>query len=259
MRSARFFGFAHPLGERASWNQWNARAIVFKVWEQPLLKVAEEYGVSAVALGKTCHKLSVPVPGRGRWAKLAHDKEGTSKPPLPKLDKVPVIFRSPVAPKAISDQNNPEFATINRLLAAGALAAPSIDPSARPHPLIRHTQNMLRSRSRKREHGILLPRESNGLEVKVSEGTLERALQVMAQILAALERQGYPSNHQGVLVGMLDGLGAYLDDDEPVYVRDEFRYERLIRRQQHWKTRTMWKRRPCTLNVGRIFNCCSSH
>jgi hypothetical protein len=30
-----------------------------------------------------------------------------------------------------------------------------------------------------------------GLDVKVSEGTLERALQVMAQVVAVLERQGY--------------------------------------------------------------------
>ena len=57
-----------------------------KVWEQPLLKVAEEYGVSAVAIGKTCRKLSVPVPGRGHWAKLAYGKEGIKMPPLPKLD-----------------------------------------------------------------------------------------------------------------------------------------------------------------------------
>jgi hypothetical protein len=30
--------------------------LYLKVWEQPLVKVAEEYGVSAVALGKTCRK-----------------------------------------------------------------------------------------------------------------------------------------------------------------------------------------------------------
>gem|GEM_PF-2756182 len=29
-----------------------------KIWERPLIKVAEEYGVSAVALGKTCRKLA---------------------------------------------------------------------------------------------------------------------------------------------------------------------------------------------------------
>ncbi len=62
-----------------------------QVWEKPLMKVAEEYGVSAVALGKTCRKLSVPVPGRGYWAKLAHGHAAMKKPPLPKLDNVPII------------------------------------------------------------------------------------------------------------------------------------------------------------------------
>lgn len=36
-----------------------------------------------------------------------------------------------------------------------------------------------------------MPRDVGGLDVKVSEGTLERALQVMAQVVAVLERQGY--------------------------------------------------------------------
>src|SRR5512142_2859175 len=162
-----------------------------KVWEKPLIKVAEEYGVSAVALGKTCRKLSVPVPGRGHWAKLAHGKQGAKKPVLPKLDDVPVIYRSSVAQKkpAGSDQNDPEFAAIDQLLSSGALNPPPIDPSARPHSLVRHTASLLRSRSRKDEHGILVPREDDGLDVKVSEATLERALQIMTQVCSVLERQ----------------------------------------------------------------------
>jgi hypothetical protein len=148
-----------------------------KVWEQPMLKVAVEYGVSSVALGKACRKLSVPVPGRGHWAKLAHGKVGAKQPPLPKLDKIPVIYRSPVVQRKppTPDQDDPELAAINELLSLGALNPPPFDASARPHPLIRHTASLLRSRSRKDEHGILLPREAGGLDVKVSEGTLERA------------------------------------------------------------------------------------
>jgi hypothetical protein len=94
------------------WEQYDREELYEKVWERPLVKVAEEYGVSAVALGKTCRKLFVPVPGRGYWAKLAHGYAGAKKPPLPKVDKVPVIYRSPVAQKKPinSDQNDPEFA-----------------------------------------------------------------------------------------------------------------------------------------------------
>jgi hypothetical protein len=191
-----------------------------KVWEQPLLKVAEEYGVSAVAIGKTCRKLSVPVPGRGHWAKLAYGKEGIKKPPLPKLDKIPVIYRSPVVHRKppTPDQNDHEFAAIYQLLSSGALNPPPIDGSARPHPLIRHTASLLRSRSRKDEHGILLSRETGGLDVKVSEGTLERALRVMAQVLSVLERQGanVGISEQGRTTALIDGEHVSFGIEEPI-------------------------------------------
>src|SRR5438445_1680723 len=98
--------------------QYDREELYRKVWEQPLLKVGEEYGVSAVALRKACRKLSVPVPGRGHWAKLAHGHEGVKKPPLPKRDKAPVTYCSPVVQKkrTNSEQNDPEFAAINHLL-----------------------------------------------------------------------------------------------------------------------------------------------
>jgi len=191
-----------------------------KVWEQPLLKAAEHYGVSAVALGKTCRKLSVPVPGRGHWAKLAHGKEGAKKPPLPELDKIPVIYRSAVVQKKppALDQNDPEFAAIDQLLSSGALNPPPVDDSARPHPLIRHTAGLLRSRSRKDENGILLPREVGGLDVKVSEGTLERALHVMAQILAVLERQGIriEISEQGSTSALVNSEQVTFGIEEPI-------------------------------------------
>ncbi|MFB3922672.1 MAG: hypothetical protein ACE145_13180 [Terriglobia bacterium] len=191
-----------------------------KVWEQPMLKVAEEYGVSSVALGKTCRKLSVPVPGRGHWAKLAHGKEGAKKPPLLKLDKIPVIYRFPVVRKkpATPDQNDPEFSAINQLLSSGALNPPPFDDSARPHPLIRHTASLLRSRSRKDENGILLPCEAGGLDVKVSEGTLERACRVMAQVLAVLERQGasLEVSEEGCTTALINGEHVSFGIEEPV-------------------------------------------
>jgi hypothetical protein len=173
-----------------------------------------------VALGKTCRKLSVPVPGRGHWAKLAHGHAGAEKPALPKVDKLPVIYRSQVAPKKPidADQNDPEFAAINQLLSSGALVPPPIDPAARPHTLIRNTASQLRSRSRKDENGILLPRETGGLDVKVSEGMLERALQVMAQVLAVLERQGLTVevSEQGHTVVLIKGEHVSFGIEEPI-------------------------------------------
>jgi hypothetical protein len=200
--------------------QYDREELYRKVWEQPLLKVAEEYGVSAVALGKTCRKLFVPVPGRGHWAKLAFGHEGIKKPPLPKLDKVPVIYRSPVAQKEPMgpDQNDPEFAVIDHLLTSGALNPVPIDPTTRAHPLIRSTASRLRSQSRKEENGILLPREPGGLNVKVSAGTLDRALQVMAQVVAVLERQGFnvEVSEQGPTTAVINGEHVSFGIEEPI-------------------------------------------
>ncbi|MGO9432876.1 MAG: hypothetical protein ACLP00_01110 [Terracidiphilus sp.] len=162
-----------------------------QVWEKPMLKVAEEYGVSSVALGKTCRKLSVPVPSRGYWAKLAHGYDGGRKPPLPKLDVIPTIYRSPVErkPPAQSDHGDPELEKISLLVSSGVLTASPVDSASRPHPLIRTTASRLRHHSRKNESGILEPRDPGALDIRVTAEALERALNVMAQIVAVLESQ----------------------------------------------------------------------
>lgn len=51
---------------------WNREELYAEVWEKPLTSFVAKYGVSAVAIGKTCRKLQVPLPGRGYWAKKAH-------------------------------------------------------------------------------------------------------------------------------------------------------------------------------------------
>jgi hypothetical protein len=200
--------------------QYDREELYRKVWERPMLKVAEEYGVSSVALGKTCRKLSVPVPGRGHWAKLAHGHAGSRRPALPKVEKVPVIYRSPVAQKTATsaDHCDPEFNAINVLLLSGALNPSPIDHAARPHPLIRATASLLRSHNRKDENNILLPREHGGLDVKVSEGSLQRALQVMAQVVAVLERHGFTVevSEQGQTAAVITGERVAFGIEEPI-------------------------------------------
>jgi hypothetical protein len=198
--------------------QYDREELYGQVWDQPMLKVAETYGVSSVALGKTCRKLHVPVPGRGYWAKLAHGHKVTGKPPLPKIDKVPVIYRSPVAEKrSTSDPSNSEFEAIDQHLASGAFAPPQLN-MATPHSLIRATASRLRSKSRGNEFGILVPREPGGLDVKVSEGTLDRALQVMGQVIAVLERQGYSVgvSDDGRSFASIDGRQVPFAIEEPI-------------------------------------------
>jgi hypothetical protein len=55
-----------------------------QVWTMPMTKLAKEYGISDVALAKTCRKANIPIPGRGYWANIAAGRK--MKPvPLPAL------------------------------------------------------------------------------------------------------------------------------------------------------------------------------
>jgi hypothetical protein len=201
--------------------QYDRNELYQKVWERPLIKVAQEYGVSAVALGKACRKLFVPVPGRGHWARLAYGHVGVRKLPLPKLDKVPVVYRSSrVHQKETTapDQTDPEFAAIDQLLSSGALKPPPIDASAGLHVLVRRTASRLRSRSRKNERGILLPSKPGGLDVRVTAERLERALAIMSQVLVVLETHGFDVEvtEKGGTVASMHGQRVFFGIEEVI-------------------------------------------
>lgn len=41
------------------------------VWRTPIVRLAAEFGISDVALAKTCRRMNVPRPPRGYWARVA--------------------------------------------------------------------------------------------------------------------------------------------------------------------------------------------
>ncbi len=63
--------------------RYHRETLYREVWRRPVLEVAKKYGVSSRALGKTCEKLLIPVPGRGYWAKLKAGKPVWKRPLLP--------------------------------------------------------------------------------------------------------------------------------------------------------------------------------
>lgn len=55
-----------------------------RVWKTPISKLASDFGVSDVAIAKTCKRLNVPRPPRGYWAKIEAGKR-VKQPKLPPL------------------------------------------------------------------------------------------------------------------------------------------------------------------------------
>lgn len=171
---------------------WNREELYEKVWSKPVVKVAEEYGVSDVAIAKVCRKLSVPVPGRGYWAKKEHGHTVNRKP-LPKLAQAVVVTRS--IPSVVeSAQKGPvvhkddeaEFAQIDQWVVDSSFAFLT-SPKALRHPLIVATRSALReggADDRKIHHP---PYRSRSLNIRVGKDNVARALEFMASLIARAE------------------------------------------------------------------------
>src|SRR5205807_9519699 len=69
-------------------SRYDRQTLYEEVWSSPTRDVARKYGVSDVALGKTCKRLLIPLPGRGYWNKLNAGKRVPKRPPLPPVAAV---------------------------------------------------------------------------------------------------------------------------------------------------------------------------
>lgn len=89
-------------------NVWNRVELYGEVWERPLVKLAKEYGVSDVRIGKVCRRLRIPLPGRGYWAKRKVSNAG-EQVPLQEFTDAPVVRRLKFASRRQRRIKIPEF------------------------------------------------------------------------------------------------------------------------------------------------------
>jgi hypothetical protein len=146
-----------------------------QVWTTPMLRLAVQYGVSNVALGKTCRRLNIPTPGRGYWARLAAG-EKLKRPPLPKaspqqawvrLERDPTA-KPPVEVKAVA----PEVAVPKTLEKA--------------HPVVRKLATMLAKAPLDQHHCLTV-----GGCLTVTVDAHKRALLVLDGFCKGLEARAH--------------------------------------------------------------------
>lgn len=175
---------------------WNREELYAAIWEQPASKVAAKYSISDVMLGKVCRKLSIPVPGRGYWAKKAAGQRLT-KPPLSVLKEVPFVQRFKLpdenATKAqpqspAPDPTDSEYLQIKEVETNGVELA----PSSRRHPMVSATEKAFRGREADMRGRISTNWIPDALNVTVSKGGLDRALRILNDLIRAVESLGFP-------------------------------------------------------------------
>jgi hypothetical protein len=162
-----------------------------KVWSTPTTKLAKDFGISDVALGKICRRMEIPKPPPGYWRKLETGHQ-PQVPPLPPENENTLISvwippHSQTEDLAINDPQ------VSERLAAEQLPENKIvvdESLADPHPLIAKMMDW----REKQEQGSVTGgvAEIDSLpDIEVSDHTLDRALRVMDAVLKALESRGY--------------------------------------------------------------------
>lgn len=108
------------------------------VWATPMQKLAKEFGISDVALAKTCKKLGVPRPPRGYWARKAAGQT-VKAPPLPLKNarqRDGVYLSRSSAPKPVIELSEHTVVLIEQLMMPTNTLSLR-ESLVKPHPLVR--------------------------------------------------------------------------------------------------------------------------
>ncbi|PKP98382.1 MAG: hypothetical protein CVT74_11170 [Alphaproteobacteria bacterium HGW-Alphaproteobacteria-13] len=103
------------------------------VWQKPMTRLAEDFGITDQQLARLCEREDIPRPSPGHWSKLAVGKCAGARPPLPagKQGADAIVFRA----SAFSAQPTAPNAQVERLKAE-LPAIPISDRLIQPHPIV---------------------------------------------------------------------------------------------------------------------------
>ncbi|MEI9942233.1 MAG: hypothetical protein WDO69_33875 [Pseudomonadota bacterium] len=146
-----------------------------QVWKTPLVRLALQYGVSNVALGKTCRRLNIPTPGRGYWARLAAG-EKLKRPPLPKASNQQAWVRL---------EQDPTAKPVEPQAQAPDVSVPATLEDA--HAVVRKLAKLLAKASVDQHERLVV----SGDCIVVTVETHKRALLVLDGICKAIETRGH--------------------------------------------------------------------
>ena len=167
-----------------------------EVWTSPVTDVAPRYGLSDVGLVKICHKLAIPVPSRGYWAKVRAGR-------LMKIPPLPVQKENAREDTGLRPLDEEQIAT--RALVKSAVDTvresrrkvstspdnPLSETVREAHPLLQATAARLRRNGGWDEETRIRCAPKEVLDLAVTGESLERAIELMTTLLDALQPLGF--------------------------------------------------------------------
>ena len=162
-----------------------------RVWQQPMTKLAKEFGVSDVGLRKICKKLKIPLPPQGYWA-----KKYRQKPPLLPATQGPtshtIRVLEPQAENSPEEQGYIDPRSSN-LIDYESNPKHKIEVAKhlrKPHPLVEATRTALQA-GKPDDYGRLYSWRKGCLGVGIGQGSVNRVLLILDALVKALEKRGY--------------------------------------------------------------------
>jgi hypothetical protein len=163
---------------------FTAQELFDKVWNTPVLKLAQEIGVSDVGLAKACRKAGIPLPSRGYWA-----KQSAKRPAKPKLKLSPDLISFKVLDKTLLQPR--ASSTVKAQPAAANLVVPEILED--PHPLV--AKWLRQVESAKAHEGHLVFAKKQVLDTHISAAQVGRS----SILLDTLIKAGAALKHRWII------------------------------------------------------------
>jgi hypothetical protein len=161
-----------------------------QVWSTPMTQLASQYSMSDNGLKKICRKLNIPTPPIGYWARLQHGKKGFKKPlhDLKYGEQETYTLEVKQTTKRYLEDDSKIIAIIAEEEKADRISV--AEKLVSPHPLVELTRDVL-SKAKPDDYGALRLWRQKYLDMRVTPGTLKRALRIMDALVKAFEERNF--------------------------------------------------------------------
>jgi hypothetical protein len=198
-----------------------------------MIHLAEEFGLSDVALHKICRKHHIPNPPLGWWAKKAAGKD---------VDQIPLPEVESDRPDTITIRSAPAADWKTQAVEVAEEKARSASPSPESRPkrggvIVRNTMAALR-RSKPNEQGLICIREAGLISCCIAKQSIGRVADFLPLLEAAAEVQGFKLTTDDEPSRFSDGVMTVRFEISEGYTREKHELTRSEKAE-----RAAWEKR----------------
>nr|WP_321255753.1 hypothetical protein [uncultured Pseudodesulfovibrio sp.] len=200
------------------------------IWSIPTSNLAEELGVSDVAIAKWCKRMEIPKPPWGYWAKKQVGKTVPPKPRLKKLTK-----------KGVGQIQKPQPTDRVKKKKAEEPHAKVVSGSLNnPHKLVQATRKALKNGKPWEDRNIIYSKSKRILDIQLTKASVDRACSIFDSLIKTLEKEGLEATlnvgeQKTKTIVKVDGYDIEIGIDEKTK-RVEFKPDKDSNRR-HWHPR----------------------